>query len=266
MSFSLFSVCFNRFYSICLSFSVLFFMVPGLVSAQPVKVGVYENKPLVYRDANGEFQGLTIDVLRYVAKQEKWDLQFVPGSWSECLERLEAGEIDLQVAIAVSAAREKLFNFPEQTLMTNWGRLYRHPDTAIDSLLALDGKMVALLGKDIHASVFTELMKKFGQNVKLVVQKNYDAVLEQVESGNADVGVVNRMYAMQNAQRFQVEATPMIFNPIEVRYAVPKGENAALLQGIDRHLKVLREDKTSLYYKSLEKWFGKTQPVENPTG
>ena len=106
MSFLLSLACFRRFFLICLSSFCLFFVASGLVFAQPVKVGVYENKPLVFQDAQGEFQGLSIDVLRYIAAKENWDLQFVPGSWPECLERLENGEIDLQVAIAVSSARK----------------------------------------------------------------------------------------------------------------------------------------------------------------
>lgn len=264
MFFFLSSVLFKRSFLLFLGVIPLLFLLPGLVFAGPVKVGVYENKPLVYQDEQGQFQGLSIDVLRYIAAQENWDLQFVPGSWSECLQRLKNGEIDLQVAIAVSPERKKIFSYPEEALITNWGRLYRNPDVAVGSLLDLDGKTVALLKQDIHAKVFKNLMAKFGQNVVLVEQESYDAVLEQVQAGKVDVGVVNRMYAMQNAQRFQVKATPMIFNPIEVCYATLKGHNGQLLQQIDYYLKILRDDKNSIYYQSLEKWFGMRHSVKNP--
>ncbi len=248
----------------CTAFSLLFFIFVGTSFAHPVKVGVYENKPLVYRDAQGKYQGFSIDILRYVAAQEHLQLEFVSGSWPECLERLATGQIDLQVGIAVSPERQKLFAFSEQTLLTNWGRLYRNPQVEIDSLLDLSGKTVAVLDKDIHAKVFTELMGKFSQPVELKIFKSYDAVLEQVEAGSIDVGIVNRMYALQNARHFQVEATPMIFNPIEVRYASPRGESLSLLRSIDHHLGHLVADKGSMYYGSLEKWFGKDQPAETP--
>ncbi len=232
--------------------------------AEQVTVGVYSNKPLVFQDEKGKFQGLTIDVLRYVAEKEGWELRFVPGTWPECLERLERGETDLQVAIAVSDERKKLFSYPQETLITNWGRLYRRPGVAVESLLDLDGKTVALLEKDIHARVFVELMDKFGKAVKVVYVKSYDEVLAVVQDGQVDVGVVNRLYAMQNAHRFHVETTPMIFNPIEVRYAAPKEKNAHLLQAIDSHLQVLRSDKDSVYYHSLEKWFDHSQDTRIP--
>jgi PAS domain S-box-containing protein len=248
-----------RNFFIFVASSILFLMLSNQSFAKHLTVGVYSNKPLVFQDEQGEFQGLSIDVLRTIAAAEEWDLKFVPGSWPECLQRLENGEIDLQVAIAFSSTRSQIFNFPKETLITNWGRLYRNPDTAADSLLDLDGMTVALLEKDIHAKVFSGLMDKFSKNVTTVSLQSYDEVLKQVEDGKVDLGVVNRMYAMQNAHHFDVKATPMIFNPIEVRYAAPKGKNAAILQTIDRHLKLLREDKHSVYYKSLEKWFGQDQ-------
>jgi len=240
-------------------------ILPEHSFSKQLKVGVYSSKPLVFEDEQGNVQGLTIDVLRAIAAAEGWELDFIPGSWTECLQRLERGEIDLQVSIAYSSVRSQLFSFPDETLITNWGRLYRNPFTEADSLLDLDGKTIALLENDIHAKVFSELMEKFSKQVSSVYLQSYDEVLKQVEDGSVDLGVVNRMYAMQNAHHFNVKATPMIFNPIEVRYAVPKGKNPDILTAIDHHLILLREDKNSVYYRSLEKWFGQEgQPSKIP--
>lgn len=233
--------------------------------ALTLRVGVYPNKPLVYLDQDRVPQGLSIDVLRHVANQEGWQLEFVPGSWSQCLERLNRGEIDLQVAIAFSEEREKIYNFPEQTLITNWGRLYSHPDSVVESLLDLDGLPIALLENDIHSRVFLSLMEKFNQQVKPVFLNNYDEVLAAIEQHRVSAGVVNRMYAMQNAHRFDIKTTPMIFNPIEVRYAAPLGADPVILEIIDHYVAELRTNKTSIYYQSLEKWFGQDSPPRIPT-
>ena len=236
----------------------------AIASAETIKVGVYSNKPLVFQEENGEYHGLAIDILRHIANQENWDLQFVPGTWPECLNRLEQGSIDIQVAIAISSKRKKIFNYPEQTLITNWGRLYRAPGTTAESLLDLEGKKVAFLKRDIHAEVFFNLMAKFNKTTIPVPLQSYDAVLEATEKHKVDVGIVNRMYAMQNAHRYQVEATPMIFNPIEVRYATPKNKDTHLLPIIDKYLTDLRADKNSIYYQSLEKWFGQNEKRNLP--
>jgi PAS domain S-box-containing protein len=227
--------------------------------AKTLKIGIYENKPLVFQDAQGQVQGLSIDVLHYIAQQEDWQLEFVPGTWSDCLKRLEQGEIDLQVSIAVSDQRKKIYSYPKQTLITNWGRLYSHPKANIESLLDIDGKQVAMLEKDIHTKFFTSMMEKFNQKFQPVFVKSYEDVLESVQTNVATVGIVNRMYAMQNAHHFDVKTTPMIFNPIEVRYAAPKDSDLSVLQALDYHISELRENKSSIYYQSLEKWFGKTE-------
>lgn len=257
----------SLFRLICLCGIGLALLTPIQTSAYAttLKVGIYQNKPLVFQDAQGQVQGLSIDVLRYIAQQEDWQLEFVPGTWSDCLKRLEQGEIDLQVSIAVSDQRKKIYSYPKQTLITNWGRLYSHPMANIDSLLDLDGKQVAMLEKDIHTKFFKSLMEKFNQKFQPIYVKSYDDVLMSVQTNRATVGIVNRMYAMQNAHHFNVKTTPMIFNPIEVRYAAPKDSDISILQALDRHISKLREDKSSIYYQSLEKWFGKSETTTLPT-
>ena len=50
-----------------------------------IKVGVYNFEPVVFVDDNGNAQGLFVDVLNYIAEQEKWDIRYIPGTWNECL-------------------------------------------------------------------------------------------------------------------------------------------------------------------------------------
>ena len=233
--------------------------------AKTLKVGIYQNEPLVFQNTQGQVQGLTIDVLSYIAEQEDWELEFVPGTWSDCLERLQQGEIDLQVAIAFSEQRKNKFSYPKQTLITNWGRLYSHPKSSAESLLDIDGKKVVMLEQDIYTEVFKSLMEKFDQKFQPVYVESYDDVLMSVQSNEATVGIVNRMYAMQNAHLYDVKTTPMIFNPIEVRYAAPKKSDKAVLQALDRHVSELKADKSSVYYQSLEKWFGKSEAFIFPS-
>lgn len=97
---------------------------PSADAAKMVRVGVYDNKPLVFIDDDGKPQGIFIDLLEHVASKEHWDLKYTPGTWSECLERLESGEIDLMTAIAYSKERGKKYNFTYETVITNWGQVF----------------------------------------------------------------------------------------------------------------------------------------------
>ena len=247
--------------ALLLFFSIL---LPSITQARQVKVGVYANKPLVYKDERGKFQGLTIDILRSAAKKYGWQLKFIEGTWPQCLERLDEEIIDLQVAIADSPSRRKIFDFTTTSLITNWGRVYSQERQHLDSLLALQGKTIAVLEGDIHARVFNDLMEKFDRQVTIKHVSSYNDVLQSIVDKTVDAGVVNRMYAMQNASRFAVSETPMIFNPIQVCYAAPKGKNKDILTALSKHLNELKADTGSIYYQSLEKWFGKQEQVAIP--
>ena len=238
---------------------LLFLLLPSLAQAQQVKVGVYSNKPLVFKDEHGNFQGLAIDVLRSAAEANNWELQFIEGTWPQCLQRLQKGELDLQVAIADSQARRELFSFTTTSLLTNWGRVYSSEQNRFESLLELQDKTVAVLKNDIHTQVFADLMESFDQQVVLQYFTDYDQVMQAVNDQVVDAGVVNRMYAMQNARRFSVRQTSMIFNPIQVRFAAPLGKNNHLLSSLSDHLNQLKQDPQSIYYQSLEKWFDMPQ-------
>ena len=63
-----------------------------LYAAPTLRVGTYPNPPLIFRDEQGRPQGIYVDVLEHVARQEQWKLEYVEGAWEECLERLGRGE------------------------------------------------------------------------------------------------------------------------------------------------------------------------------
>jgi len=245
-------------------FFSLFLLFPAIVQARQVRVGVYANKPLVYKNEQGLFQGLAIDVLRSAAEQNDWQLEFVEGTWAQCLQRLKEGRIDLQVAIADSPNRRKLYEFTTTPLITNWGRVYSQEHSSFDSLLDLQNKTIGVIEGDIHATIFADLLKKFDLQVTLKSVADYDSVFQAIADKIVDAGVVNRMYAMQNANRFAVLQTPMIFNPIRVCYAVPLGKNRSLLSTLNTHMIELKNDPDSIYYQSLERWFDQEQKFRIP--
>jgi len=89
----------------CILFIIflLLFSNPFSVSADtPVKVGIYQKKPKIFTDSDGKAKGFYIDILEYIASKEGWHIEYVPGTWDQCLQRLENGKIDLLPDIAFS--------------------------------------------------------------------------------------------------------------------------------------------------------------------
>lgn len=229
-----------------------------------VRVGVWHNPPVILQDQDGEWRGIAIDTLRYVAEQQDWKLQFVPGTFADHLKALDAHQIDLLTGIAYSDKRAERYAFTSEPLISNWGMIYARPDANIHSLLDLKDKRVAVMRNSTHTRAFNELADKFGVKFEPVVCDNYGDVLESVRRGDADAGIVNRLFGAVNANQYRLIETGIVFNPINIYYASPLGEHSALLSGIDKSLVALKLDRGSVYYQALQRWLNQSRSVYLP--
>lgn len=227
---------------------------PSADAAKIVRVGVYDNKPLVFIDGDGKPKGIFIDLLEHVASKEQWDLNYIPGSWPECLDRLDTGEIDLMTAIAYSQERAKKYNFTYETVITNWGQVFVQKNSDIKSVLDLESKKIAVKMEDIHFLGLRDLTTKFNMECRFIESDGYDTVFELIQANRVQAGVVNRLFGIQNKPDFLVKETPIMFNPIEVRFAAPKNSNMDHLSAIDIHLGRMKIEKDPFYTKIINKW------------
>ncbi len=238
------------------AFIISFLALSALQAQSPtIRVGMYQNKPLIFTDESGTPQGIYPDILNAIATEEEWQIDYVECAWSNCLELLESGEIGLMTAIAYSEERDEIFDFTQETVISNWGQIYTPRLSDIQSILDLEHKRIAILENDIHAMRLEELLDAFALQSTLVTVNDYYEVFQLVENGDVDAGVVNRLFALQNGSAYAVDKTSIIFNPLEIRFAAPAGENAGLLQAIDSHLAAMRLDQESIYYQSINRWY-----------
>ncbi|MBF0184985.1 MAG: transporter substrate-binding domain-containing protein [Magnetococcales bacterium] len=220
-----------------------------------VRVGVYQNPPGVSILENGKVQGFYIDILEETASEEGWQLLYVPGNWADGLARLESNEIDLLVAIAHTQERSKKYQFTRETVFSNWGQVYTR-NAEIQSILHLEKRKVAGMKNDIYTIRFVELMNSFNIPFTLVETDEYRDIFKQIANGTVDAGVISRANAKAMEQDFDLFRSPIVCCPMEIRYATLKGRNLEILDGLDRHIGQMRKNKESLYYRSLERWFG----------
>ncbi len=236
---------------------VLLLLSAAPVSAQtagPVRIGTYANEPLVFRGAGGAPQGIYIDLLEEIARKQGWTLRFVEGTWDECLQRLQRGEIDLLVAIGYSEERTRLFDFNREPVVVNWGQVYVAPRSPIRSLLDLTGRTLAVLRGDVYYESLKRtqaILKVFPAFVEV---DSYRETLRLVAEGHAEAALVPRIFGAYHERLFAVEKTTIMFSPTELRFAAPKGTQGPLLETLDRELRALKADKRSAYYRALNVW------------
>ncbi len=225
-------------------------------SDSTVKVGIYNNEPLLFSDVDGKVKGLFVDIIEYVAAKEGWQIEYVTGTWQQCLSRLEKNEIDVLGTIAFSRERDELYDYNSENLLTNWGQLFVPNKSDIKQITDVEGKKVAVLKGDIHQTYFAQLIKKFGIKSEFVETNDYKSVLTLVSTNKVDAGVVNRFFGIKYGGKYNVDKSGIIFNPIRLYFAVPEGKNIDLIKTLDKHIASLKKDENSEYYRSLNKWFG----------
>ncbi len=226
-----------------------------------ISVGIYQNKPLIFRDSDGVVKGIYADFLNAVAKENGWKLRWVDGTFSEGLERLERGEINIMTAIAWTEERESRYNFTRKAVIANWGVFYVPRGLSPGSILDLDGRTVAVIKNDVYSNAFRKLAVKFDINCIFLELDDYPDAFEAIQKGEVQAGLVSRLYGLANENDYLVERTSLFIEPTELRIAATKGRNVTLMQVLDFNLIKMRSDPDSTLNRSIQSWLsGGTPP------
>ena len=228
-------------------------------SARPIliRVGAYVNPPKIYKNDANQVVGLFPDILKDIAREEGWILDYVWGTWQECLDRVEQGKIDIMVDVAYSEARSRRFDFSDQTVLMNWGVVYTRSDSPIDTIMDLNHKTIAVMGKSIHSqgkNSIRDLTRRFEISCRYKEVEDYQAVFEDLKDQQVDAGVVNRLFGALHKSDYQVVDSPVVFNPRHLKFAFPKHSKRRiqLKSEVDAHLKKLKTDSSSVYYQIIK--------------
>jgi PAS domain S-box-containing protein len=222
-----------------------------------IRVGAYDNPPKVAIAPDGTVYGLYPDLLKAIADAEDWRIVYVPGTWTDSMDRLERGEIDIMVDVAYTEPRKALYAFNHETVLVNWGIVYSRPNLEVLSLTDLEGLRVAVMRGSTHTTDpggILDLLQRFGIGATILEKESYEEVFAALQDGTADVGVVNRVFGLVFEEAFGVVRTPIVFNPIELRFAFPlDGElTPYLIQRIDAQIANLKLHSDSAYYRAIE--------------
>ncbi|MBM7559367.1 HD domain-containing phosphohydrolase [Marinitoga litoralis] len=216
--------------------------------AEKLIVGVYDNKPLTYIEDN-QYTGFAVDLLKEIAKREKWELDFKYDSFSNLLSDIYANNIDLIIAMGKNEERENFVIFPQEHFFTNWGIVYSNKK--IDSILGLNNTKIAVLKGDIYYNKFENLSKEFEVSIEFLEFDSYDDVLKSVKNNISDAGIVNRIYS---GNTYKLYKTPIVFSPLEVYYGFSKNTKKEIIDKVDNYLNTWKYDEKSPYNTLFNKY------------
>lgn len=224
------------------------------LNAKVVKVGAFNYYPAIYQESDGKIQGFYVDLLNYIGEKENIQFEYIYGSWSEGMDRLQKGEVDLLTSVAYSEERSKIMDYCPTKLLTVWGSLYTKPNSGIDGILESEGHSIGIMKGDMNAAHFKTFATGFGVNCNYVEYAQFSDVFAAVRDGKVDAGVANMIFGTASYSKYGLKPTNIVFNPFDIFFTVKKGENADIIALLDRYLKKWQEEDDSIYHQSRTRW------------
>lgn len=153
-----------------------------------VTVASEQHPPYIYRDKDGHWAGLNIDVLNRISRMT--GLQFVHREVTtieQTYDLLRSGGSLMNTSLAENAERRKLLNFSYSFGGNSWVFVHSSNVSSPRSLQDLNGKTLALPAR--HA--LEEDIKRDYPGVNLRLVANYEQARELVQSGAAAATIQN---------------------------------------------------------------------------
>ncbi|MFA7123631.1 MAG: transporter substrate-binding domain-containing protein, partial [Candidatus Delongbacteria bacterium] len=207
-------------------FAKAFLLISVIVCAFPsaaLKVGVYDNPPKIFLNDKGDVDGLWHKITVEIARKENWEIEWVYGSWDECLHRLETGEIDIMPDTGVTPEREIKYVFNEETVYLSWNRIYAWKGSEINTVLDLEGKKIAGLRNSFDLEGpegLKKLLKDFSINAYVIEMNSYEDIFTALKRNEIEAGIVDKDFGVLNETKYSVAKTPIILQPAKMQYAM----------------------------------------------
>lgn len=246
---------------------LLLVLMPLISFATPpettIKVGAFDLYPSIFIDEDGTTRGLVVDILAAIADKEGWNIRYVPGTWADNLKDVSTGKTDLITNIVYTTERDKFLDYNKQPIMTIWTEVFSNKKADIKNIFDLKNKKIGVMKRDFNADVFMKYAKDLKLNCTYEYFCSQKEILEGIEEGKVDAGVVNSITGSGLGDNYDIKKTNIILAPFPIYFAVSEGNSQYIIDTIDYYLIRWQADKTSIYHEKLNEWFYKELETNN---
>ncbi|MBW1895053.1 MAG: SpoIIE family protein phosphatase, partial [Deltaproteobacteria bacterium] len=93
---------------------------------------------------------------------------------------------------------------------------------------------------------------------------SYAAILKMLDQQQVDAGIVSRLYGHYYENDYDIYKSSINFRPTSLRFATIKGRFPEVLHKIDEHLHLLKQNRNSYYYRSIDFWVEGARKISFP--
>jgi PAS domain S-box-containing protein len=236
--------------------------VPGAAAATPapadepppLRVGIYQNEPKLFRDDQGRARGFFPEIIGAIATELGHPLKYVPCEWADCLAALAGGDLDVLPDVAWSAKRAESIRFGHEAALYSVSHFYGRPGVEPQRFDALDGSRIAVVRDSIQHDHLRDLAAERDWDVRLIEVPDMRRVLQQVDAGDADFGVVNDFFGSAAANELDVVRTRFAIHPTALYLGWRPGMDDGLITRFDAELARMKTRPDSVYYDARHRW------------
>lgn len=232
-----------------------------------VRVGWHE-PPYFIIDENGRKSGYSYEYQRKVAAYTGWEYEYVEGTWSDLLQMLKEGKIDLMSDVSYSEERTKDMLFTSLPMGTESYYIFISPENeeiSSDNLSTLNGKRIGVTEGSIQKEYFLEWERIHGINAELVEVNGTEEEALKMLGTELDAHVTMDVYGTPETAVpvCKIGSSDFYFAVSKKRPDLVTELDAALNRIQDEnkyydqqlHDKYLKSAETNLYLSNLErKW------------
>ena len=255
--------------AIVLLFIAVVILIP--LSAETVRVGWYDSTYNTI-DENGYRTGYAYEYQLKLSAYNGWTYEYISGSWSDLLNMLVTGEIDLMSDVSYTPEREKLILYSDYPMGAEEYCLFIDPgNTEIVSSApsSLNGKKVGVNKDSIQADFYAEWAENNHVDTEVVlVSCSEEESLQMIETGELDayVTVDSFMDPARAIPVFRIGSSDYYFavsknRPdllAQLNMALGKIEDENRFYNMEMYEKFIRKTGSNAYLPAKEtKWYVK---------
>ncbi len=162
-----------------------------------IRVGWYA-APFNQKDSFGRRTGYAYEYQRKIAAYTGWKYEYVEGTWSELLQMLMDGRIDLMSDVSFTAERAEHLLYSDLPMGLELYFLYIAPgnrDISVEDSASLNGKKVGVTRNTVQKGLFLHWLEESGITVNLLEQDcTEEESIELLNEGELDAFVTLEAY------------------------------------------------------------------------
>jgi len=163
-------------------------MAAETAESENVRVGWYEDSYNITGE-NGERSGYGYEFQQSVAAYTDWTYEYVKAGWSDLLEMIKDGQIDIMSGVSYTDERANDMLYSELPMGEEKYYLYAdlvHTDISATDLKTLNGKKIGLLEGSVQADQFYEWEKQHGLQLQAVYVTSFEDAVNMVQNQEID--------------------------------------------------------------------------------